>query len=65
MEHHLIGYSQHVQGIHNDIPDCLSHDFHLSEDQLTFLFLSLLPDKMMRSFRCTGQGRQVVNPSEV
>eukprot|EP00957_Ditylum_brightwellii_P148989 11343762-Ditylum_brightwellii.AAC.1 len=24
MEHHLIGYSQHVWGIHNNIPDCLS-----------------------------------------
>eukprot|EP00957_Ditylum_brightwellii_P121727 9283207-Ditylum_brightwellii.AAC.1 len=51
MEYHLIGYSQHVQGICKCIPDCLSCDFHLSEDQLTFPFLSLFPNKMMRSFR--------------
>eukprot|EP00957_Ditylum_brightwellii_P034144 2588117-Ditylum_brightwellii.AAC.1 len=50
MSKNLVGYSQHICGAHNDIRDMLSRDFHLSEDQLIFLLLSLFPKKMMHSF---------------
>eukprot|EP00957_Ditylum_brightwellii_P099569 7584668-Ditylum_brightwellii.AAC.1 len=50
MDCQLIGYSQHVQGIHNNITNCLPCHFHLSEDQLTFLFLYIFHNKMMKSF---------------
>eukprot|EP00957_Ditylum_brightwellii_P010745 813900-Ditylum_brightwellii.AAC.1 len=65
MDYNLIGYSQHIRDNHNNIPDCFSCDFNLSKEQLTFLFLFLFSNKMMKSFRCTDQGHQNFNPQEV
>mmetsp|Transcript_10344 Transcript_10344/g.15396 ORF Transcript_10344/g.15396 Transcript_10344/m.15396 type:complete len:106 (+) Transcript_10344:4296-4613(+) len=61
MEHNLIGYSQHVWRIHNDILDCLSRDFYLSNNQLTFPFLSLFPEKMMNSIRFVDAPGEIIS----
>eukprot|EP00957_Ditylum_brightwellii_P207091 15351421-Ditylum_brightwellii.AAC.1 len=51
LKHRDVGYSQHILGANNVIADALSHDFHLSDDALTFLLLTLVPSKIPCSFR--------------
>ena len=41
MEMNACHYSQHLPGIDNVIADCLSRDFHLTDDQIIALLTSL------------------------
>ena len=44
-------YSQHIRGGRNFIADALSRDHHLSDDQLTFAFHTLLPSQTPKNFK--------------
>ena len=44
-------YSQHIRGKHNFIADSLSRDHHLSDEQLTHSFKSLLPSQTPENFK--------------
>ena len=43
-------YSQHIRGKHNFIADVLSRDDHISNEQLTYAFNSLIPAQTPKSF---------------
>ena len=52
-------YSQHIKGKHNFIADSLSRDYHMTNDQLTYAFKTLLPLQTPSSFRILPLPREV------
>ena len=52
-------YSQHIKGKHNFIADSLSRDHHMTNDQLTYAFKTLLPSQTPNSFTILPLPRKV------
>jgi hypothetical protein len=50
MEHNTGVYSQWFRGDWNDVSDSCSRDHHLSEQELTKLLLSTVPNQVPRDF---------------
>ena len=51
LTHKCIDYSQWFPGDDNDIADSLSQDNHLSDDKLTSLFFSSVPEQTPQDFK--------------
>ena len=54
-------YSQHIKGKQNFIADSLSRDHHLSNEQLTFSFQTLLPEQTPDSFEISQLPNEVAS----
>lgn len=61
MEHDSALYSQHIRGLENFIADSLSRDHHLTTQQLTFAFRTLLPSQMPTNFVISTLPRELVS----
>jgi len=51
LQNHACLYSQHVGGSKNVVADSLSRDFHLTDDELTFIYFHFCSDQIPASFR--------------
>ena len=51
MEYDSALYSQHIKGLYNIISDSLSRDKHISNEQLTIAFHTLLPSQTTNDFK--------------
>ena len=59
LEHSCVDYSQWFPGDDNDVADSLSRDCHLSDDILTSLFHSSLPDQTPPDFKISPLPQEI------
>ena len=54
-------YSQHIKGSCNVIADMLSRDFHLSNNQLTIIFIAIFPEQVHSNFKIHQLSKEIIS----